>query len=192
MLKKIFIIFICIYQLNAEEINKEKILNTIDNYSNEVLFNAYINVIEKLKKEKNTNALNKITEKEIIEIIAYNYKNMLKAIASNESNFKYAIGLYDKNDLSVFQINVRESLWNINELNKFTKMNVSKDKLIKNHYFAGKVALHILIYNIAIHANYHKYTPSEKDLYTLIATYNNPINVDQTYINKAKSFLATL
>lgn len=114
------------------------------------------------------------------------YKRWFLTYSYNESNFKYKIGLQNKNDVSYFHINIASHLWNVQKLTELTGKVVTRDKLLDNIKFSSVVALHILIYNIGIHANYNKYNPSIENM---IAAYHNPVKVNYAYLNQAKMYL---
>lgn len=182
-MKILFLFFLSLSSLFGA---KESIIKEINSISIKDVELIYLNVLDRLEEERNTNSYKFLTSKENIRKILLNYKDMLEAIAYNESNFKYLIGFVNKNDVSYFQINIGSSFWNVEKLSLLTKENVSRDKLLEDVNFSAKVALHVLIYNIGIHANYYKYNP---DMLNMIASYHNPLKINEVYKNSAKHYL---
>ncbi len=166
--------------------SKEAIIKEINSISIKEVEIMYLNVLDKLIEEGNVNALNYLTDKKNAYAILLNYKDMLEAIAYIESNFKYTIGFKNKNDISYFQINIANHLWNLEKLSQLTKKDVSKERLLGDIKFSAETAMHILIYNIGIHANYHKYNP---DIFNMIASYHNPIVINKLYKGNAVDYL---
>lgn len=166
--------------------NKVEIYKEIDSISLSKFEDVYVNVLKKFEAEGNSNAIKYLMERENMKTIILNYKRMLKTISYIESNFKYKIGFQNKNDVSYFQINIASHLWNVKKLSDLTGKEVTRDKLLDNIKFSSVVALHILIYNIGIHANYNKYNPSIENM---IAAYHNPVKVNYYYLNQAKMYL---
>lgn len=197
-MKRLFFIFVLILNLGhlqAEEVieTKESILKHIDSFSDEDFHIAYMTVTNFLKEEDNGKAVKILSNWSNYGYFKTHYKDMLKTIANNESDFTHKIGLYDKNDISYFQINIASHLWNIKKLRNFTKLNIDKKILLDNVKVAGFVALHILIYNSAIYVNYNNANSFNKySVKELIATYNNPIKLNSIYIEKADNFLTSL
>lgn len=166
--------------------NKEKIYKEIDSISLDKFSEVYANVVIQLESEGNMNSVKFLMNRENMRTIMSNYKEMLKTISYIESNFKYKIGFKNKNDVSYFQINIASNIWNIDKLSVLTGKEITRDKLLEDIKLSSVVALHILIYNISIHANYNKYVPS---LENMIAAYHNPTRVNYAYLEQAKHFL---
>lgn len=180
------ILLITLILISSLFASKEVIVKEIDSITIKEIETIYLNVLDKLIEEGNIKALNYLTDRENAYTILLNYKDMLEAIAYNESNFKYLIGFKNKNDISYFQINIANKVWNVEKLSSLTKKTVSKERLLDDIRFSAKIALHILIYNIGIHANYNKYNP---DMYNMIASYHNPTKINHYYKNNAKDYL---
>lgn len=175
---------------SIQEKNRNEIIKSINKIDTNKFSDAYANVVIQLEKENNINAKNFILNKNIFSLIFFNYKKMLYAISKNESNFIYRIGLKDENDLSFFQVNVGTKQWSLSELTNLTGKTATKERLVCDTDFAAFAALHVLIYNTAIYLNYNKISYlDEEDIPIIIGTYNNPINLNWSYINQAKIFL---
>ena len=169
--------------------NKEEIVKTIKGISEEEFEKIYENVIN-YKKEKKI-ITTQLEKGNIKKIIKENYKNMLESIAYTESGFKYKVGLIDEDDISYFQINIKENIWNTRKIEKITKKeNITRNKLINDIELSSRVALHILIYNISLFINkYEIKEVEEKDIGILVATYNHPFKLKEYYVNKVEKYL---
>lgn len=173
---------------------KDEIFKSIDSYTNDDFYEIYNNVLTYMEKNNSQNLINYIKNPEIITFLKEHYKSMLKTIAYNESGFKHTVGLMDPNDVSYFQINIKKNIWPLSKLENITNTNqITREQLIEDYNFAGKVALHVLIYNTGLYASINKInTPNESHLIKFIASYNNPTKLKDYYMQSAKSFLASL
>lgn len=180
-----------IYYKNEKEekYNKEEIVKIINEITEEEFEKIYKNVISYKKEKKITT---KELEKENIKkILKENYKNMLESIAYTESGFKYKVGLIDEDDISYFQINIKENIWNTRKIEKMiNKENITRNSLINDTELSSRVALHILIYNISLFINKYEIKEIEKkDIGILVATYNHPFKLKAYYVNKVEKYL---
>lgn len=172
-----------------EENKKEEIVKIINEITEEEFEKIYKNVIN-YKKEKKM-LTTQLEKENIKKIIKDNYKNMLESIAYTESGFKHKVGLIDEDDISYFQINIKENIWNTRKIEKMVnKENITRNRLINDIELSSRVALHILIYNISLFINKYEIKNIEKkDIGILVATYNHPFKLKEYYVNKVEKYL---
>lgn len=181
---------------NTEYVSKKnEILGSINSYSQVDFYNAYYNVLSFLEnKQEKSKTLEIFKNEKMVSFLEANYKDMLKTIAHNESGFKHPVGTIDKDDVSYFQINIKKNIWDLTKLEDITKTDkISRKQLIEDYHFAGKVALHVLLYNISLYASNNNISdPQSEDLKKFIASYNHPYKLKDYYMQSAENFLATL
>lgn len=184
------------FAVNLNAVSKKTdILNSIDSYSQEDFNKAYTNVLSFLEnKQQGSKTIDIYKNQSMKSYLEKHYKDMLKAIAYTESDFRYPVGLIDKDDVSYFQINIKQGIWDIDRLEKITQLNnLSRQKLIDDYNLAGKVALHVLLYNISLYASNNNIAePKYHDLKRFIASYNHPFKLKEYYMASAEEFLASL
>ena len=128
-----------------------------------------------------------LTDEKVYYNLKGNYRLILYVISKVESNFKYKDGIYDKDDISYYQINKR--IWN-KELLK--KLNVGYPyNVIKHDYYKStEVALRIWLVNFSHRVLITKKLP--KILPEFIHPYHKVNSVDVSYLEKVKSELTDL
>ena len=122
-----------------------------------------------------------LTDKRINSYLRKYYKPALMSIAHIESNFKYKQGIYDKDDISYFQINKR--VWNRKLLKKYN-MNYPYWKIKHDLKVATIVALKIWLINISQYIIKTKKYP--KSLPEYISLYHRVKKIDKYYKRKVR------
>ncbi len=115
------------------------------------------------------------------------YKVMLFSIAYAESKFKYNEGLYDKNDIGYFQINIK--IWNKENVEKYLNFDYYDPYILKHDIeLQTELALRILLYNIAVKIKQDGY---QKSIYHYTLLYNrlNYYHVPESYKRNIKKVL---
>ena len=110
------------------------------------------------------------------------YKRMLFSIAYAESKFKYIEGIYDKDDIGYFQINVR--YWTRERARKYLNFDYFHRNLLKyNIRLQTELALRIMLYNIAVKIRKDGY---QKSIYHYTLLYHR-LNHNQVPYSYKKS-----
>jgi hypothetical protein len=122
-----------------------------------------------------------LKDKNINSYLRKYYKTGLYTIAYIESKFKYKQGFYNKNDISIFQINTY--YWNREQLNKLN-VKYSYNQIKHNNYAAAYTALRIWLVNISRYIYVYRKYP--KSLAEYIALYHRVENIDRHYTRKAR------
>jgi len=126
----------------------------------------------------------------VIEVCKYvrenkiNYKKALYAIAKHESgNFRYDIGIYNKNDVSYFQLN-----WNNRLVRDIAAIyNIYTKEDLRYSDKAAQIALSVWIYNIAIFYKRHGWFP--RGTAELISIYHSSKRVKYSYYKKIRQII---
>lgn len=107
------------------------------------------------------------------------YKKFLYYIALTETELRYRQGLYDKDDISFFQINYRNNF--VRYLAK--KYKKSKEELKYDTYTSGKIALSVFIMNSYYYIKTNKVKKNLDDK-ILLCTYHRPFKIEKNYYKK--------
>lgn len=127
-----------------------------------------------------------LRDKNIYSYLKRYYKTGLYTIAYVESKFVYTQGIYDKDDVSFFQINKRiwtiRKLWNIGVYYTYDEIMHDVDK-------SSETALKIWLVNIARYVRIYKKHP--RSLAEYISLYHRIDKIDKYYTKKVRKVVYT-